>query len=114
MPKIFLIKDRLQQQQLRLLEAQNLIQTKNSDQLNIDDNIESNTKQRVDVQEPLSLVSKKRNIQEDEIPQHLKKSSDSGEYQFMLIANLCHTKFKHTSYFSRLHISNVFLVTKFA
>lgn len=84
MPKIFLIKDRLQQQQLRLQEAQHLIQAKNSDQLNIDDSIERNTKQqqqRVDVQEPLSLVSKKRNIQEDEVPQHLKKSSDSGEYR---------------------------------
>ncbi|XP_070491358.1 transcriptional regulator ovo-like isoform X1 [Chironomus tepperi] len=54
MPKIFLIKDRLHQQQLRLQESQNLIQSKNSE-LNIDDN---NAQQQS--KEPLSLVSKKR------------------------------------------------------
>lgn len=60
MPKIFLIKDRLQQQQLRLQEAQHLIQAKNSDQLNIEINNERYTKDR-DVNTPLSLVAKKRN-----------------------------------------------------
>ncbi|KAG5683462.1 hypothetical protein PVAND_012740 [Polypedilum vanderplanki] len=58
MPKIFLIKDRLHQQQLRLQESQNLIQSKNN-QLSIAP--EEPKKSRVeDIQEPLSLVSKKR------------------------------------------------------
>lgn len=64
MPKIFLIKDRLHQQQLRLQESQHLIQAKNSDQLNIEVNNErcSSKERNVDTQEPLSLVAKKRNI----------------------------------------------------
>jgi hypothetical protein len=75
MPKIFLIKDRLHQQQLRLQESQNLIQAKNADQLNIDDN-SSQQQQRKhhhdNVQEPLSLVAKKRITDDD---QHHSESS---------------------------------------
>lgn len=86
MPKIFLIKDRLHQQQLRLQESQNLIQTKNVNQLNIGDSNERNTKhQRVveEAQEPLSLVAKKRNIDdhpESSSSSHLKRNSDCGEF----------------------------------
>jgi hypothetical protein len=74
MPKIFLIKDRLHQQQLRLQESQTLLQSKNANQLNIDD---SHAKPRhcEDTQEPLSLVAKKRNT--DEIAD---SRNDTGEY----------------------------------
>ncbi|CRK87658.1 CLUMA_CG001451, isoform A [Clunio marinus] len=61
MPKIFLIKNRLHQQQLRLLESQNLIQAKNEDRLNIGDNVQ----QDHDDREPLSLVAKKRNTEDN-------------------------------------------------
>lgn len=53
MPKIFLIKNRLHQQQLKLLESQNLIQSKNDDSFNIEYNSENRG-------EPLSLVAKKQ------------------------------------------------------
>lgn len=69
MPKIFLIKDRLHQQQLRLQESQSLIHSKN--QLNIEDNTQQ--KRIEDVQEPLSLVAKKRII--DENPQTARNDS---------------------------------------
>ena len=75
MPKIFLIKDRLHQQQLRLQESQNLIQSKNSE-LNIEEN---NSQQRVGDKEPLSLVSKKRiNDQNPQSANDLRRN-DSGE-----------------------------------
>lgn len=81
MPKIFLIKDRLHQQQLRLQESQNLIQAKNVNQLNIGDSNERTTsRQRVveDTQEPLSLVAKKRNNEGH--PESLsKRNSDCGK-----------------------------------
>lgn len=60
MPKIFLIKNRLHQQQLRLLESQNLIQAKNEDRLNIGDSAQDQ-----DDREPLSLVAKKRNTEDN-------------------------------------------------
>lgn len=74
MPKIFLIKDRLHQQQLRLQESQNLIQAKNSNQLNIEDN-RSNKHRGED--EPLSLVAKKRIIGEN--PDQLNNRNESGK-----------------------------------
>ena len=86
MPKIFLIKDRLHQQQLRLQESQSLIHSKN--QLNIEDNNAQQQQKRVeDVQEPLSLVAKKRII--DENPQTASDLSknDSGEFKFKFIYN---------------------------
>lgn len=61
MPKIFLIKDRLHQQQLRLQESQNLIRAKNEDRLNIGDN----SQQDHDDREPLSLVARKRNTEDN-------------------------------------------------
>lgn len=61
MPKIFLIKNRLHQQQLRLLESQNLIQAKNEDRLNIGDS----SQQDHDDREPLSLVARKRNTEDN-------------------------------------------------
>lgn len=61
MPKIFLIKNRLHQQQLRLLESQNLIQAKNEDRLNIEDSSQPDQDDR----EPLSLVAKKRNTEDN-------------------------------------------------
>lgn len=83
MPKIFLIKDRLHQQQLRLQESQHLIQAKNSDQLNIEVNNERcNKKERdVDTQEPLSLVAKKRNIDD-----HQEQSNQIRSGEFKLFA----------------------------
>lgn len=50
MPKIFLIKTRLHQQQLRLLESQNSLHSKDDDRLLSG--------------EPLSLISRKRDNQE--------------------------------------------------
>lgn len=58
MPKIFLIKNRLHQQQLKLLESQNLIQSKSDDSFNIEYNSQSECG---DNREPLSLVAKKQN-----------------------------------------------------
>lgn len=80
MPKIFLIKNRLHQQQLRLLESQNLIQAKNENRLNIGDN----SQQDQDDREPLSLVAKKRNTEDNsacsrQIAEDLQKKNDSGE-----------------------------------
>lgn len=82
MPKIFLIKNRLHQQQLRLLESQNLIQAKNEDRLNIGDNSQHDHDDR----EPLSLVAKKRNTEDNsasprQIAEDLQKTNDSGECQ---------------------------------
>lgn len=71
MPKIFLIKDRLHQQQLRLQESQNLIQAKNVNQLNIGDSNERTQR----VEEPLSLVAKKRNNEGH--PESLSKNRNS-------------------------------------
>lgn len=56
MPKIFLIKNRLHQQQLRLQESQSLIQNKSEDRLNIEPPTE-----------PLSLVSRKRNNEDNNL-----------------------------------------------
>lgn len=83
MPKIFLIKDRLHQQQLRLQESQSLIHSKN--QLSIDDNNsqrQQQQKRHEDPQEPLSLVAKKRII-DDESPQTDSdlRRNDSGEFE---------------------------------
>ena len=75
MPKIFLIKDRLHQQQLRLQESQNLLHSKNSE-LNIDDNAQQ---QRVGDKEPLSLVSKKRINDENPQTANDLRRNDSGE-----------------------------------
>lgn len=87
MPKIFLIKDRLHQQQLRLQESQHLIQAKNSDQLSIEDTNDQSCKRDrvvdvVETQEPLSLVSKKRNKDEQQQQPDFsnKKETDSGKF----------------------------------
>ena len=79
MPKIFLIKDRLHQQQLRLQESQNLIRAKNENRLNIGDN----SQQDHDDREPLSLVAKKRNTEDNSesfqrIADEQQKRNDSG------------------------------------
>jgi hypothetical protein len=80
MPKIFLIKNRLHQQQLRLLESQNLIQAKNENRLNIGDS----SHQEHDDREPLSLVAKKRNTEDNsaslqQTADDQQKRNDSGE-----------------------------------
>jgi hypothetical protein len=80
MPKIFLIKNRLHQQQLRLLESQNLIQAKNENRLNIGDS----SHQEQDDREPLSLVAKKRNTEDNsastqQTADDQQKRNDSGE-----------------------------------
>lgn len=81
MPKIFLIKNRLHQQQLRLLESQNLIQAKNENRLNIGDG----SQQDQDDREPLSLVAKKRNTEDNSAsPRHFsdeQQKNDSGEFR---------------------------------
>lgn len=79
MPKIFLIKDRLHQQQLRLQESQNLIRAKNENRLNIGDN----SQQDHDDREPLSLVARKRNTEDNSeslqrINDEQQKRDDSG------------------------------------
>jgi hypothetical protein len=85
MPKIFLIKNRLHQQQLRLLESQNLIQAKNENRLNIGDSAQ----QDHDDREPLSLVARKRNTEDnsassrqyaDDLQQ---KKNDAGECEVL-------------------------------
>lgn len=82
MPKIFLIKNRLHQQQLRLLESQNLIQAKNEDRLNIGDSAQNDHDDR----EPLSLVAKKRNTEDNSARSRQysedlqKKKNDAGEF----------------------------------
>lgn len=84
MPKIFLIKDRLHQQQLRLQESQNLIQAKNVNHLNIGDSNERTTskqQQREDTQEPLSLVAKKRNNEGHPESLSKQRNSDCGKYK---------------------------------
>lgn len=57
MPKIFLIKNRLHQQQLRLLESQNLLNAKDDDRLG-----PLNSTDNGNGGEPLSLVSRKKDI----------------------------------------------------
>lgn len=58
MPKIFLIKNRLHQQQLRLLESQNLLAAKND--LGLGDRDEDDSHSGDGQNEPLSLVSRNR------------------------------------------------------
>jgi hypothetical protein len=58
MPKIFLIKNRLHQQQLRLLESQNLLIAKDDDRLNP---LGTTSPPPPSNNEPLSLVSRKNN-----------------------------------------------------
>lgn len=65
MPKIFLIKNRLHQQQLRLLESQNLLSAKDDDRLgplcgNDDGIIHHNDHDDHGISEPLSLVARKK------------------------------------------------------
>lgn len=58
MPKIFLIKNRLHQQQLKLLESQNLLAAKND--LGLGDRDEDDSRSGDGQNEPLSLVSRNR------------------------------------------------------
>lgn len=58
MPKIFLIKNRLHQQQLKLLESQNLLAAKND--LGLGDRDEDDSHSGDGQNEPLSLVSRNR------------------------------------------------------
>lgn len=81
MPKIFLIKNRLHQQQLRLLESQNSFHAKNEDRLNIGD---SSQQDHHDDREPLSLVARNRNTEDNSVSSHhiandRHKRNDSGE-----------------------------------
>lgn len=54
MPKIFLIKTRLHQQQLRLLESQNLLHAKDEDRL-----VPHHVSEDHYISEPLPLVARK-------------------------------------------------------
>lgn len=58
MPKIFLIKNRLHQQQLKLLESQNLLAAKN--ELGLGDRDDDDSHSGDAQNEPLSLVSRNR------------------------------------------------------
>lgn len=59
MPKIFLIKNRLHEQQLKLLESQNLLAAKND--LGLGDRDDDDSRHSNDAQnEPLSLVARNR------------------------------------------------------
>lgn len=96
MPKIFLIKNRLHQQQLRLLESQNLIQSKTEDRLNIGDGSQH------DDREPLSLVAKKRNTEDNSASgQHsddeTRQRNDSGEFDISRKAALAEGRKSFTS-----------------
>lgn len=68
MPKIFLIKNRLHQQQLRLLESQNLLNAKDEDRLgplNSPVSPHSHNQRCITrTDEPLSLVSRKKDNKE--------------------------------------------------
>lgn len=77
MPKFFVIRDRLQQQQLRLQESQNLIETKSINRLNIED-VQLEQPQGITC-EPLELVAKKRNT--EDLTEHLQNENNrnSGE-----------------------------------
>lgn len=70
MPKIFLIKNRLHQQQLRLLESQNLLSAKDEDRLGplSGSSNGGSSHHHHSNDEPLSLVSRK------------KDNRDSGEF----------------------------------
>lgn len=59
MPKIFLIKNRLHQQQLKLLESQNLLANKNALQIG-GDRDDDDSPRGDGHNEPLSLVSRNR------------------------------------------------------
>lgn len=92
MPKIFLIKNRLHQQQLKLLESQNLLAAKNDLGLGDRDDDDSHSGDGQD--KPLSLVSRNR-----------ERDNDSGELNlvdFFLVLNfsyillLCGTIFFST------------------
>lgn len=72
MPKIFLIKNRLHQQQLKLLESQNLLAAKND--LGLGDRDEDDSHSGDGQNEPLSLVSRNRD----------RDSHDSGKWIFFL------------------------------
>lgn len=80
MPKIFLIKNRLHQQQLKLLESQNLLAAKND--LGLGDRDEDDSHSGDGQNEPLSLVSRNRE----------RDNNDLGEYFFSFIL-LCVTFF---------------------
>lgn len=58
MPKIFLIKNRLHQQQLRLLESQNLLTAKND--LGLAERDDDDSHSGDGQNEPMSLVSRSR------------------------------------------------------
>lgn len=71
MPKIFLIKNRLHQQQLKLLESQNLLAAKNDLALGDRDDDDSHSGDGQD--KPLSLVSRNRE----------RDNNDSGKLNFV-------------------------------
>lgn len=88
MPKIFLIKNRLHQQQLRLLESQNLLSSKDEDRLGSPPLAASPTGagpphhhhhqthlHHIQSDEPLSLVSRKRNKETGKRKGRIKKKT---------------------------------------
>lgn len=86
MPKIFLIKNRLHQQQLRLLESQNAFQAKNENRLNIGDSAQQD---HHDDREPLSLIARNRNTEDNSASSHhiaddRQQRSDSGKLKTRL------------------------------
>lgn len=105
MPKIFLIKNRLHQQQLKLLESQNLIQSKSDDSFNIEYN--SRDCEGDNRSEPLSLVAKKQN--NDKWNEYKNSSSNNATGKLnnkinnkLLIASLTHL---NVFYMKRVEIS---------
>lgn len=95
MPKIFLIKNRLHQQQLKLLESQNLLAAKND--LGLGDRDEDDSHSGDGQNEPLSLVSRNRE----------RDNNDLGEYFFFLHSSLCHffLILHHTFFHLRIRFS---------
>lgn len=73
MPKIFLIKNRLHQQQLKLLESQNLLAAKNDLELGVDDDSHNGDGQN----EPLSLVARNRD----------RDNNDAGKNELLFFFN---------------------------
>lgn len=87
MPKIFLIKNRLHQQQLRLQEAESR-KSEDKNRLNIPDQSSHHIQQD---QEPLSLVARKRNNQEqdninDSTSDNTRHNHEQGKRKFFLLA----------------------------
>lgn len=102
MPKIFLIKNRLHQQQLKLLESQNLLAAKND--LGLGDRDEDDSRSGDGQNEPLSLVSRNRE----------RDNHDSGKFKIISTFFILLLSNSPTSYFWIVcHVSLFLRTTNF-